>query len=117
MVNEAVKTTSGNVDLLEKGLKLTYDLDHAARLINIEEYGVEGFDAFYGFIGGLLAGNYDITEVFIDATLKIGGRDLAAFTSMVTRLDKVVGDNASITFYVSCVPSENCLKRPKNISY
>lgn len=106
MVNEAVKTTSGNVVCIEKGLKLTYDLDHAARLIDSDEYGIEGFESFYGFITGLLAGNYDITEVFIDATLKIGGRDYAAFTNMITRLDKVVGENASLTFTVSCDPSE-----------
>ena len=36
-------------------------------------YAIKGFDAFYGFFAGLFAGNYDITEVFVDATFKVGG--------------------------------------------
>ena len=31
--NEAVKTSDGNVVVIEKGLKLTYDISHQARLV------------------------------------------------------------------------------------
>ena len=43
MANEAVKTSKGNVVVVEKGLKMTYDIDHAARLVDTEEYKIEGF--------------------------------------------------------------------------
>ena len=49
MINKAAKTTSGNIVCIEKGLKMTYDIDYSVRLIDIESYGVAGFDAFYGF--------------------------------------------------------------------
>jgi energy-coupling factor transporter ATP-binding protein EcfA2 len=75
MVNEAVKMPSGKVVCVEKGLKLTYDISHQARLVDIEHYGVSGFVAFGGFLCGLMAGNYDITDIFVDATLRIGGRE------------------------------------------
>ena len=91
MTNEAVAASSGNVVCLEKGLKLTYDISHKARLVDTDEYGVEGFDALYGFIAGLMAGNYDITHIFVDATLKIGGRDYEAFAALVDRLVKLTG--------------------------
>ena len=81
-INAAVKTTSGNIVCVEKGLKMTYDIDHAVRLIDIEDYSVEGYEAFYGFLAGVFAGNYDISEIFVDGTLKVGGKDyekLAAF--------------------------------------
>ena len=107
MVNEAVAASKGNVVCVEKGLKLTYDIDHKARLIDIEEYGISGFDAFYGFLAGLFAGNYDIMEVFVDATFKIGGRDYNAFAQMVEKLGRLTEANhAQIVFTVSCDPSE-----------
>ena len=107
MTNAAVKSTTGNVVCIEKGLKLTYDIDHKARLIDIEQYAVSGFEALYGFIAGILAGNYDITEMFVDATLKIGGRDFEAFAAMVEKLVELTKTSGFvITFTVSCDKSE-----------
>lgn len=106
LVNTAAKTSSGNVVCIEKGTHLTYDIDRAARLINIDDYAVSGFEAFYGFINGVLAGNYDITDLFIDATFKIGGRDYDAFADMILKLDQVASGNVTITFTVSCDISE-----------
>ena len=55
MINKAAKTTSGNIVCIEKGLKMTYDIDYSVRLIDIESYGVAGFDAFYGLKAGFSA--------------------------------------------------------------
>ena len=37
-INDAVKTSKGNVVVVEKGMKLTYDIAPAARLIDLDEY-------------------------------------------------------------------------------
>ncbi len=107
MINKTAKTTAGNVVCIEKGLKMTYDIDHSVRLIDIENYGVSGFEAFYGFIAGVCAGDYDITHVFIDATLKIGGRDLESLAVMIKKLEKLTEENkVDIVFTVSCDPGD-----------
>ncbi|MCI8622889.1 MAG: hypothetical protein HFG26_04425 [Provencibacterium sp.] len=107
MVNHAVKNSNGNVVCVEKGMKLTYDIDHQARLIESDAYAISGFEAFYGFLSGILAGNYDITEMFIDGTFKIGGHDYDAFGALVKKLDKLTKEGgANITFTVSCDISE-----------
>lgn len=106
-VNEAVNVSKGNVICIEKDLKLTFDLNHKARLVVSDEYGISGFDMFYGFITGLLAGNYDITDIFVDTTLKIGGRDIPAFENMITKLvERLKQSEVNITFTVSCDKSE-----------
>ena len=103
MANEAVKTTKGNTVCVEKGLKMNHDLSINVRLIDIEEYQVSGFDAFYGFLAGILAGNYDITEMFIDGSLKVGGNDLNALAAMIEKLVVITRDReVNITFTVSC---------------
>lgn len=105
MCNEAVSSSQGNVVCLEKGLKLTYDITHKARLVDTDEYDIQNFDTLYGFLAGLLAGNYDITHVFVDATLKIGGRDYEAFATLVDQVNKLTS-NVEMVFTVSCDPSE-----------
>ena len=103
MANKAVKESKGNIVVIEKDVKLTYDIDSHARLVYSDEYGVLGYDAVYGFITGLLAGNYDITHIFIDPIFKMCGRDFEAFTQMVNKLANLPSaKDVSIIFTVSC---------------
>lgn len=101
MINKAVKNTSGNVVCIEKGAKLTYDIDHSVRLVDSEHYGVDSYDKFYGFVAGMLAGNYDIKEVFVDSILKIGGQDFDALADMLVKLDNLSGSEVELVFTVS----------------
>ena len=73
MANDAVKTSNGNVVCVEKGIQLNYDLNYQIRLIDIDQYGISDYNAMFGFLCGLMAGNYDITHIFIDSLTKIVG--------------------------------------------
>ena len=107
MVNAAAKTTDGNVVCVEKKPKLTYDLDHSVRLLEADSYGISGFDAFYGYIAGLLSGNYDITEVYVDSILKICGQDLEALGAFFDKIAPIAGAaNTKLIFTVSADESE-----------
>lgn len=55
LANEAVAASTGNVVVIEKGSKLTYDVTHKARLIDTEQYLISGYDMLFGFISGSLA--------------------------------------------------------------
>ena len=103
LVNKAVDASKGNVVCIEKGLKLTYDLTHKARLVDADEYNVSGFDTLYGFISGMCAGNYDLTEIFVDATLKIGGRNYEELADFMAKLAPLVEKSkVEIVFTISC---------------
>lgn len=107
LAHEAVKTSKGHVVCVERGDTLTYDVDHKARLINIEDYGISGFDAFYGFISGLCACNYDITDILVDSTLKIGGKDMAALSAFLQRIAPLSTQTGiNFTFSISADPEE-----------
>ena len=56
-VNEAVESSNGNVVCIEKQPKLTYDVSYRARLMDTDHYNVTGFEAFYGFLCGVCAGD------------------------------------------------------------
>ncbi len=100
MVNSAVDTEKGHIVCLEYGDGLKYDISSQVRLINIKDYGISGFDAFSGFIKGLLACNYDISSVFVDGALKITGDDLDKLGETLADLEKVE-ENITITVLVS----------------
>lgn len=104
-IEASVKNATGNVVCIERGMKLTYDLPHKVRLVDAEEYGINSYDAFYGFVAGVLAGNYDIQEIFVDGILRIGGRDYEAFGSMIEKVAMLAKD-VKIVFTVSADPEE-----------
>ena len=99
-IKKAAENATGNVVCIERGMQLTYDLPHNVRLADAEEYGINSFDSFYGFVAGLMAGNYDIQEVFVDGILKIGGRDYAALGNMLEKV-AVLTKDVNVTFTVS----------------
>ena len=87
-------------------MQLTYDLPHNVRLADAEEYGINSFDSFYGFVAGMLAGNYDIKEIYVDGILKIAGADFEALGRTLEKLDKLTGDDSTVTFTVSADAAE-----------
>ena len=107
LANEAVEASNGNVVVIEKGSKLTYDVTHKARLIDTEHYSVTGYDAFFGFLSGLCAGNYDVTDVLVDSTFKIGGPDLEQFASFIEKINALAAKTETqFTFLVSADESD-----------
>ena len=100
-INASAKTTPGNIVCIEKSMKLTYDIDHAARLIDVDEYKIDGYDMLYGFIAGVLAGNYDIVEVYLDGVLKLGNHDLEGLGGLLDRLDALTGESVKMVVTVS----------------
>lgn len=111
LVEEAAERSKGNVVCIERGDALKFDLHHRIRLIDIKEYSINGHDAYYGFIAGLMAGNYDITEIFGDATFTIlcgkDNKDVEMLASFVEEMETLTKQNdVTITFTISCDPSE-----------
>ena len=87
MVESALASTDGNVVVLEKGEHLRFDIKYQARLVNTDEYYITDAQSLYGFIAGILASNHDVTDLFIDSTLKICNQDIPAFEKLVEELD------------------------------
>ena len=75
LINTAVQNEHGNVVCIERGPKLTYDINYKIRLVEASHYDMKGYEFLKGFISGLYAGNYDITHIFIDSLTKIVGGD------------------------------------------
>ena len=105
-INAAVAEALGDVVCIEYGRKLTYDLTYKVRLVDSKEYGIENADMLKGFLSGLHAGNFDITNVFIDNLYKTIGNDKAAGEEFIAWCAKFAADNnMEITITVSEDPA------------
>ena len=103
LVNSCVENSDGNVVCVEKEPKLTYDISSKARLLETETYSINGCKAFYGFLAGICAGNYDVTDVLVGASFKIVGSEyekLPQFFDMLSQLSEATDVN--FYFTISC---------------
>ena len=99
LVNAAAKNSPGNVVCVEKGDVLTYSVAREVRLIDVEAYGISGYDEYYAMLCGIAASNHDITHIFGDATKKIGG-GLEGIENFFKRL--AANEEIEYVFTVSC---------------
>ena len=93
LINAAVQNEHGNVVCIERGPKLTYDINYKIRLVEASSYDMKDYAFLKGFISGLYAGNYDITHVFIDSLTKIVPSDASDL--------EVFGEDNNIKFTVT----------------
>ena len=87
-------------------MKLTTEINHKARLLDVDEYDINGAQMLYGFVAGVLAGNYDITELFIDGILKVVDHDLNEAAKVLAEIDKITGSNVEVVVTVSASVDE-----------
>ena len=106
-INGAVANANGDVVCIEYGKKLTYDVTYKVRLVDSKEYGINSPAMLKGFLSGLHAGNFDITNVFIDNLYKTIGDDKAAGEDFVAWCAKFAADNnMEITISITEDPAE-----------
>lgn len=101
LINNAAKDEPGNVVCIEANRNITYDIHYHIRLIDADEYKLNSYEMFRGFISGLCAGNYDISHVFIDNLCKTVGREVDKDTELFLDWLDVFGEKNNIKFTVT----------------
>ena len=101
LINNAAKDEPGNVVCIEANRTMTYDIHYHIRLIDAQEYNLDSYELFRGFISGLYAGNYDISHVFIDNLCKTIGREVDKDTENFLNWLDAFGEKNNIKFTVT----------------
>ena len=101
LVCKAVSEGEGDVIVIEKERKLTYDIPYQARLIDAGDYDIGNYEFLKGLICGVHAGNYDITHFFIDNFYKlVNDKSPEELEKFMAWLEKF-SDQEKISFVVS----------------
>ena len=106
-INQTAKEAKGDVVCIEYDKKLTFDISYRVRLVDSKEYGIDNLDQLKGLLSGLHAGNYDITNIYIDNLYKTIGSDRAAGEAFVLWCAEFAQANdMNITLSISDDPAE-----------
>lgn len=112
MANASVKEAKGNVLFIDDDKSYTLSLKPQIRFIDASEYAVKGKAPFYGFLAGILAGNYDISVIYVDAFLKLAQAEAAELVDFFAQLECLVA-NAQCDLVISF--SEDAENVPESI--
>lgn len=99
-VNAASTVAKGNVVYISNSTSSAmFDIAKNVRMIDTTDFDIVNYSEFEGFICGIISGNYDITNVFVDGLFKIvKSDDLDGLESFLERLEKI-----SVKFDISFV--------------
>ena len=111
-VNARVKTSKGCVVYLTDCANHSADVDNDVRFIDVLNYGLKSEDKVLYFIKGLLAGNYDITDIFIDGLAKFVNMKIEDMEEIYGQLDLISSDTGvAFTLTVSAEEVPNFMKK------
>ena len=99
--NEAVETATGSIVYIDKNGKHMYELNNKVRLINVAEYPIRTYNAFVGFICGILSQDRDIEVIFLDSFLTMAHLEEAEDLTQAIDDFTDLGDKYGIRFVLS----------------
>ena len=101
LMNTAAETEAGCMVCIEPTRNMSYNLRHQTRLVDASEFGITSFENLRGFICGLYAGNYDISNIFIDNLCKVAhnnsDREVDEFLTWLDGFTSPIGMKCTIT--------------------
>ena len=71
MANAEVETAKGEILFINDRDKYRVSVDKNIRFVNTEDFDIIGVERLYGFLSGIIAGNYDVDLIYIDNLLRI----------------------------------------------
>ena len=75
LANSSVKTAHGSIVYLDKNTKHMYELSNRIRLIDVFAYPIHSYEAFLGFLCGIISQDHDLEQMYLDSFLKLANLD------------------------------------------
>lgn len=70
-VNAAATVTDGNVVFVCPTMAEIYDIKSSVRMCETSPFDFKNYDDLLHFLEGIISGNFDITNIFVDGIFKI----------------------------------------------
>ena len=109
--NSAIKDAKGSIVYLDKSSKHMYELNNRVRLINITDFGIKSYEAFIGFVCGIISQDHDLEQMYLDSFLKMACLEGQDITEAIDQLTQI-GKTYDVTFILSV--SQDAAHLPEN---
>ena len=100
MANKASQDSKHDIVFIDDDNRYMFDLRHEVRFMNASEYDLTSDQMFIGFLTGVVAQNFDVGLILIDAFKKLVQQDLSQTEPLFQRLEKI-SEKHSVDFVLS----------------
>ena len=100
MVNTSIKDAHGTIVYLDKNTKHMFELSNKVRLIDVSQYPVGSYEAFLGFISGIISQDHDLEQMYLDSFLTIAHVEDDMIEGAINDLNRI-GEKYGVTFILS----------------
>lgn len=106
IAQDALLGATGQVVFIDDDKRCMSELNYKIRFINTTDFSLKTGDDLYGFVCGMMAGNYDTQKIMIDGLYKITDLNDATIEGFLKKLDDLCAKNDVDIYIVVSTTSE-----------
>ncbi|HBC96829.1 MAG TPA: hypothetical protein DC034_08565 [Clostridium sp.] len=100
LANEKARIGRGHVVYVDDDRGPLYQLNREIRFIATSDFKLKKMETFYGFLCGILSGDYDIDTIFVDGLFNIIDGNLENMSHLFYDIEKL-SEEYRVNFYIS----------------
>ena len=113
LAQDALHQATGQIVFIDDDKRCMSELNYKIRFINTKEFELYSADELFGFIAGMIAGNYDTQKIFIDGLYNITNLTNDTIEDFLKKLDKMCSKN-DIDIYINVSTTSDKLPETTN---
>jgi len=110
MANAAIANTAGSIAFLDDDSRYRADIKYQIRFVDASEYDIPGMDGIVGFLGGMVASNFDLSALYVDGFVRLTGKPLPELENIIHKLEAFSTRHALLL--VLCVSAPDGMAEP-----
>ena len=107
LAQDSLHQATGQVVFIDDDKRCMSELNYKIRFINTKEFELYSSDDLYGFVAGMIAGNYDTQKIFIDGLYNITNLNDSNIEGFLAKLDVLVSKHDIDVYINVSTVSEN----------
>ncbi|WP_040210259.1 hypothetical protein [Clostridium polynesiense] len=100
LANSQSDVIKGNIVYIDDDSRPMYSLKREIRFITTKDFQLKDFESFYGYLCGILSGDYDIEQIYIDGLSNIISGNLPDAALLFSKLDKM-SEQFNVNFFIN----------------
>ncbi|MBS5921842.1 MAG: ATP-binding protein [Clostridium perfringens] len=103
LANEEIEKSKGSIIFIDDDNKRMLQLNKNVRLIPMDNYCINSYDQFYGFLQGIISRDYDVESIYIDSIANILDdiklEDLENYLKKIELMSRELDVNVFVTIH------------------
>ena len=103
LANEEIEKSKGSIIFIDDDNKRMLQLNKKVRLIPMDNYCINSYDQFYGFLQGIISRDYDVESIYIDSIANILDdiklEDLENYFKKIELMSRELNVNVFVTIH------------------